>query len=139
MKCFRGLVFPILEYCSAVWCSAADTHLRLSDRLVSGASVLAVGVLGCNISHRRSVAVLCMLHKIRSYPMHPLYGALPVTFLSVRVTPGTLAGRSSVFSSTSSLKKWFHSTFTQYHRTFIPHSVSPYATILMTAWSTIWD
>ena len=26
-RCFRGLVLPVLEYCSAVWSSAADTHL----------------------------------------------------------------------------------------------------------------
>ena len=25
-RCFRGLVLPVLEYCSAVWCSAADTQ-----------------------------------------------------------------------------------------------------------------
>ena len=36
-RCFRGFVLPVLEYCSAVWCSAADTHLRLLDRVVSGA------------------------------------------------------------------------------------------------------
>ena len=24
MRCFRGFVLPVLEYCSAVWCSAAD-------------------------------------------------------------------------------------------------------------------
>ena len=30
-RCFRGFVLPVLEYCSAVWCSAADTHLKLSD------------------------------------------------------------------------------------------------------------
>ena len=28
-RCFRGFVLPVLEYCSAVWCSAADTHLKL--------------------------------------------------------------------------------------------------------------
>ena len=28
-RCFRGFVLPVLEYCSAVWCSAANTHLRL--------------------------------------------------------------------------------------------------------------
>ena len=39
-KCFRGFVLPVLEYCSGVWCSAADTHLRLLDRVVSGASFL---------------------------------------------------------------------------------------------------
>ena len=26
---FWGFVLPVLEYCSAVWCSAADTHLKL--------------------------------------------------------------------------------------------------------------
>ena len=26
-KCFLGFVLPVLQYCSAVWCSAADTHL----------------------------------------------------------------------------------------------------------------
>ena len=23
-RCFRGFVLPVLEYCSVVWCSAAD-------------------------------------------------------------------------------------------------------------------
>ena len=35
-RCFRCFVLPVLEYCSAVWCSAAD-QLRLLDRVVSGA------------------------------------------------------------------------------------------------------
>ena len=64
-RCFRGLVLPVLEYCSAVWCSAADTHLKLLYYVVSGACFIAGGVLNCNLSHRRSVAVLCMLYKIR--------------------------------------------------------------------------
>ena len=41
---FRGFVLPVLEYCSAVWCSAADTHLKLLDRIVSGANFLTGGV-----------------------------------------------------------------------------------------------
>ena len=36
--CFRNFVLRVLEYCSAVWCSAADTHHKLQDRVVSGAS-----------------------------------------------------------------------------------------------------
>ena len=64
-RCFWGFVSPVLEYCSAMWCSAADTHLKLLDRVVSGACFLAGGVLNCDLSHRRSVAVLCMLYKIR--------------------------------------------------------------------------
>ena len=35
-RCLRGFVQPVLEYCSAVWCSAADTQLKLLDRAVSG-------------------------------------------------------------------------------------------------------
>ena len=64
----------LLEFClacSAVWCSAADTHLKLLDRVVSRACFLAGGVLNCNLSHRRSVALLCMLYKIRCNPLHP--------------------------------------------------------------------
>ena len=34
---FRGFVLPVLEYCSAVWCSDADTHVKLLDCAVSGA------------------------------------------------------------------------------------------------------
>ena len=37
VRCFEGFVRPVLEYCSAVWCLAADTHLKLLDRVVSGA------------------------------------------------------------------------------------------------------
>ena len=39
-RCFRGFVLPVLEYCCAVWCSATGTHLRLLDRVASGASFL---------------------------------------------------------------------------------------------------
>ena len=80
VRCFLGFVLPILEYCSAVWCSAADTHLNLLYRVVNGASFLTGGGLECDLVHCRSVAVLCILYKIRCNPMHPLYGALPVPY-----------------------------------------------------------
>ena len=54
---FWGFVLPILEYCSAVWHLSADTHLKLLDRIVSGACILAGGMLNCDLSHCRSVAV----------------------------------------------------------------------------------
>ena len=57
-RCFLGFALPVLEYCSAVWCSAADTHLKLLDHVVGGARFLTGGVLECNIVHRRSVEVL---------------------------------------------------------------------------------
>ena len=90
-RCRRCFVLPVLEYCSAVWCSAADTHLRLLDRVVCVASFLtAVGVFDCDLAHRRSVAVLCMLYKIRCNPMHPLCGTLPVPDVPMRVTRGAV-------------------------------------------------
>ena len=61
-RCFRGFVLPVLEYCSAVGCSAADTHLKLLGRAVSGARFLTGGVFACDVAHCRSVAVLCMLY-----------------------------------------------------------------------------
>ena len=77
-RCFWDFVLPVLEYFSAVWCLAADIHLKLLNRVISGACFLAGGMLNCDLSHRRSVAVLCMLYKIRCNLMHPLCGALPV-------------------------------------------------------------
>ena len=76
-----------------MWCSAADTHLKPLNRAVSGARFLTGGVFECDLAHRQSVAVLCMLYKIRCNPMHHLYGALPVSYVPVRVT------RSAVIST----------------------------------------
>ena len=70
VRSFCSFVVPVLEYCSAVWCSAANSHLKLLDRVVRSSGFLAGGVLECNLSHRRSVAELCMLFKIKSNPMH---------------------------------------------------------------------
>ena len=72
LRSFWSFVLPGLEYCSAMWCSAADLHLKLLDRVVRSAGFLAGGVLDCNLAHRRSVAELCMLFKMKSNPMHPL-------------------------------------------------------------------
>ena len=65
LRSFWRLFLPVLEYCSAVRCSAAGSHLKLLDRVVRVAVFLADGVLECNLAHRRSVAVLCRLFKIR--------------------------------------------------------------------------
>ena len=117
MRYFRGFVLPVLEYCSAVWCSAADTYLRLVDRVVSGASFLTGGVFECDLAHRRSVAVLCMLYKIRCISMHPLYGALPVPYVPVRVTRGAVISHRHTYAPPLCRTS-------QYRRTFIPWSVS---------------
>ena len=110
-------VLSVLEYCSAVWCSAAGTHLKLLDRVVSGACFLAGGVLNCNLFHRRSVAMLCMLYKIRCDPMHPLCGALPVPYVPVRVTRGILIAHRYTNAPP-------RCRTSQYRRTFILLSIS---------------
>ena len=110
-RCFRVFVLPVLEYCSAVWCSAADTHLKLLDRAVSGARFLTEGVLECDISHRRSMTVLCMLYKIMCNAVHHLNGALPGPYVPARV-----AHRYTYAPP--------RCRTLQYSRTFIPFSVS---------------
>ena len=130
-RCFRGFVLPVLEYCSAVWCSAADTHLKLLDRAVSGARFLAGGVFECDISHRRSVAVLCMLYKIRCNLMHPLFGALPGPYVPARVTRGALVAHRYTYAPP-------RCRTLQYSRTLFP-SRCPSGTILLTPHSMVWD
>ena len=100
-----------------MWCSAADTHLKLLDRVVNGACFLTGGGLDCDLAHRRSVAGLCMLFKIRGNPMHPLSGALPVPYVPVRVTRGALVAHRNTYAPP-------RYRTSQYYRTFIPFSVS---------------
>ena len=116
-RCFRGFVLPVLKYCSTVWCSAADTHLRLLYRVVSGASFLTGGVFECDLAHRRSAAVLCMLYTIRCNPMHPLSGAFPVPYVSVRVTRDAVIAHRYTYEPR-------RCRTSQFRRTFIPLSVS---------------
>ena len=90
--------------------------LKILDRVVSGACFLAFGVLNCDLSHRRSVAVLCMLYKIRCNPKHPLCGALPVPYVPVRVTRGALISHRYTFAP-------HRCRTSQYRMTFILLSV----------------
>ena len=116
-RCFRGFVLPVLEYCSAIWCSADDTHLKLLDRVVSGPSFLTGGVIECDLAHHRSVAVLCMLYKIRCNQMHPLYSDLLVPYVPVRVTHGAVIAHR--YTDVPPCCRT-----SQYRWTFIPLSVS---------------
>ena len=74
-------------------------------------------VFECDISHRRSVAVLCMLYKIRCNPVHPLNGALPGPYVPPRVTRGALVAHRYTYAQP-------RCRTLQYSRTFIPFSVS---------------
>ena len=117
LRFFWSFILPALEYCSAVWCSAGDSHLKLLDRVARSAGFLAGGVLDYNLAHRRSVAELCMIFKIKSNPMHPLSGALPLPYVPARVTRGALVAHSHSFAP----PRWRTS---QYRRSFVLLSVS---------------
>ena len=108
---------PVLEYCSAVWCSAADTHLKLLDRAVSDARFLTGSVFECDISHRLSVALQFRLHKIRCNPVRPLNGALRGPYVLAWVTRGALVAHRFTYAPPCCRTL-------QYSRTFIPFSVS---------------
>ena len=103
--------------CSTVWCSAADTDLKPLNRVVSSACFLTDGVLERALAHSPSVAVVCMLYKIRCKPMHPLCGALPVPYVPVRVTRCALVAHRYAYAPP-------RCRTSQYRRTFIPFSVS---------------
>ena len=63
-KCFWAFIFPVLEYCSPVWMSAATSHLSLLDRVVSQVGQLSGGSVSCDLWHRRKVATLSVFFKI---------------------------------------------------------------------------
>ena len=57
-----------------------------------------------------------MLYKIGCNPMHPLYGALPVPHVPVRVTRGAVIAHGYTYAPP-------RRRTSQYRRTFIPLSV----------------
>ena len=87
IDCFLWLRTARFRVLFCVWCSAADTHIKLLDRVVCRASFLTGGMFECDLAHHRSVAIL---YKIGCNPMLPLYGALPLAYVSVRVTRGAV-------------------------------------------------
>ena len=71
----------------------------------------------CDISRRRSVAVMCMLYNIRCNSKHPLNGALPGPYVPVRVTRCALVANRYTYTS-------LRCRTSQYRMTFVPLSVS---------------
>ena len=101
------MLTEVCLYCSAVWCSAADTHLKLLDRAVSGAWFLTGGVFECDIADCRSM---------QSCVCSPLNGALPGPYVPVRVTRGALVVHQYNYAPP-------RCRTLQYSRTFIPFLV----------------
>ena len=116
MRSFWSFVLPVLEYCSAVLCSPADSHHKLLGRVVRSYGFLPGGVLECNFAHRRSVAELCMLFKIKSNSMYLLSSAFILQYVLARVTRGALVAHRHSFEPP-------RCRTSQYCRTFEPLSV----------------
>ena len=112
LKCFNSFIFLCLEYCSPVWSSAADSHLKLLDRNLQACKFL-IPNLTISLQHRRFISFLCMLYKIFHNPSHPLHSELPNLFHPRRVMRASLSVNSLSFSPMR-----FHTS--QYFRCFIP-------------------
>ena len=78
---------------------------------------LTGGVFDCDTAHSQSVAVLCMLYKIRCNPLPPLCGALLGPYVPVRVTCGALVAHRYTYALP-------RCRTLRYRRTFNPLSVS---------------
>ena len=135
---FLGDAFGVLSF--PFWSTVLQCGARLPihtlttgpcSQCLSGARFLTGGVFECDIAHRRLIAVLCLLYKIRCNPMHPLNDALPgpyvpvwlhaVPLLHIGILMRCLAAEPR---STAGL--------------LFP-TQCPSGTILLTAYSMVWD
>ena len=92
---------------------------------------LAGGVYNCNLGHWRSVAVLCMLSKIKSNPMHPLSSSLPLPCGPASVSRRALVAHRHSFAPPCC-------RIPQYRRIFVP-SHCFCGTILMILCLMVWN
>ena len=85
----------------------------------------------CDIAHHRSVAVLCMLYKIRCKEMHPLNGALPGPYVQ--------CGLHAVLGA--HISTFMHRLAAELRSTagFVFPSRCPCGMILLTPYSMVWD
>ena len=121
LNCFNSFILPCLEYCAPVWASAADSHLKLLDNNLNAIKFL-IPNLKTDLSHRRQISSLCLLHKIYYVPNHPLHSSLPDLTRPVRVTRQTDVANSVTFATQR------HRT-NQYSRCFIPATAKLWNTL----------
>ena len=115
-RCLHGFVLPVLEYCSAVWCSAADTHLKLLDRELSCARFLTGGVFECDIfivDPWQSCVCFIRSGVTRCTLLMVLY----LDHVPVLITRGALVAHRYTYAPP-------RCRTSQYNRTFIPLLVS---------------
>ena len=72
LKSFYIFILPCFEYCSPVWCSASDLHLKLLDCALNNIRIFLLDIL-INLEKHRYIACLSILHKILHKVDHPLH------------------------------------------------------------------
>ena len=112
IKSFYSFILPCFEYCSPVWGSAANSHLKLLDRAFDNIRFF-IPTISVNLDSRRKQAGLSMLYKIFHNFNHPLHNCLPAPFAPVRRTRFSLALNDFAFSRVIARTN-------QYDRCFIP-------------------
>ena len=112
LKCFFAFILPFFEYCSAVWMSAAPTHLNMLERVLNSARFIARTPL--SLEHRRQVAAHCFFFKIFNNPNHSMHSRLPPLVNVVRRT--RRAQRMNSYALTSILSP----NTLQFNRSFLP-------------------
>ena len=111
-NCFYSFILPLFDYCSLVWGSAADTHLRLLDRAFNQIKFLLPS-LSINLAHRRLVGSLSYLYKVFSSDTHPFRSLLPELHRPSRLTRGSQSMNGVAFSVV-------RCRTTQFSRCFVP-------------------
>ena len=115
LKCFYSFILPFFEYCSVVWMSAADTYLRMIQRVFDSARFFIP--IGIDLHHRRNVAALCILYRTLNNVSHPLHSKIPGPANPLRRT--RRAQRMNSRALLSALKP----NSVQFNRTFLPHTI----------------
>ena len=85
----------------------------------------------CDIAHRRSVAVLCMLFKIRCNQMLTFYGSLPLTYVQ--------CGLNAVLRSHIGMLMRLLAAEPLSTAVLLFPSLCPCGIILLTLYSMVWD
>ena len=128
-------VFSCTFWNNALWCGTRLPILTLKLTTGPRSRWCQFFQLGCVLVWPctcRSVAVSCMMYKIRCNPLHPFYGALPVPYVPVRVTRGTVVAHWYTYAPS-------RCRTSQYSRTSIPFSVSLCNDLIVTPYFMVWD
>ena len=112
---FYTFILPFFEYCSAVWMSAAPTHLKMLERVFTSARFLTQTSM--KLEHRREVATSCLFYKILNNPDHPMQSRLPMPAAHGRRTRRAARMNSQALTSAMSPNS------VQFNRTFLPHVI----------------